>query len=130
MKKQILIAAMALTTLAACQSDVNPLLVENAVLYSYDGEREKTSTMELTDEEIWKLCMLYNLSFPTNKDYLGCPIECDRIETKFKSGTELIIHSYRDEQWFIIQPGGYVFDNQLLLDYIQEVLEKHGLPLW
>ncbi|MBQ5894681.1 MAG: M3 family metallopeptidase, partial [Rikenellaceae bacterium] len=28
MKKQILIAAMALTTLAACQSDVNPLLVD------------------------------------------------------------------------------------------------------
>ncbi|MBQ1990082.1 MAG: M3 family peptidase, partial [Rikenellaceae bacterium] len=28
MKKQILIAAMALTTLAACQSDVNPLLAD------------------------------------------------------------------------------------------------------
>lgn len=112
---------------------VNPIAVESAVLCTYDCDDENNesfSQVELNGEEIWRLAMLYNLSIPMDKEYLGCPIECDRIEIKFKSGTDLIIQSYRVEQWFIIEPVGYVFDNQLLLDYMQEVLEKHNLPRW
>lgn len=108
---------------------VNPLLVDRMELYTYDSARNVEDHIELSNEEIWKISMLYNLSIPTDSVMADPPPMHDRLEVHFKSGTKLILHHYPGEQ-FLLKPGYYVISGQWLYDYIQTLLEQHNLPKW
>ena len=114
---------------------INPMLVDRMELYTYvqhiDGSsvEDEEHHVELTRKEIWKISMLYNLSFPNDTVMADPPPMYDRLVVHFKTGTKMTLYVYVDEQ-FLLKPGHYVISNQRLYDYIQELLEKYDLPVW
>ena len=108
---------------------INPLAVDKLVLCSYDGKTQKFYQAELTQEEIWKLAMLYNyhLAFPESIPQFDCPTECDRLEIYYDADTKMTIHTIPDDRFVM---GGSAVSNDRLWKYIQELLAKYELPAW
>ena len=108
---------------------VNPLLVDRVELYTYDSARNVEDHIVLSNEEKWKISMLYNLSIPIDTVMADPPPMHDRIEVYFKSGTKLTLYHLPDGE-FLLKPGYYVISGTWLYDYIQTLLESHDLPKW
>lgn len=86
--------------------------------------------LELSEDEIWTLAMLYNLTpLSIQTRYADPPPETDAVEIRLKSGERMWIHPYGDLTLHS-KPSYLVIFNPLLNGYIQWLLEKYGLPAW
>ena len=134
----IVVCAIVLCTVIAIQPlayrnclRLNPFEIDSVELYftvrQQDGcvVLERKHHIELTDEEIWKLLMLYNLSSPIGTVTEETPSVHDRLEICFKSGTAMILYMCPDGH-FQLLPGDHTISAERLDDYIQELIAQHS----
>ena len=109
---------------------INPFDVEKVTLYSYDQETLKYHSQELTEEEMWKIVLLYNYcTFHMGTERADGSTEPDCVILETKAGREIMMLAVRGGR-LIIKPGYLFTSNRWLRDYINELLEKYNLPAW
>lgn len=112
-------------------SEIESVKICTCVEHPYEDHVEySVDYLELSEDEIWELAILYNLTpFSIRKLYADPPPETDAVEIRLKSGERMWIHPYGDLTLHS-KPSYLVIFNPLLNGYIQWLLEKYGLPTW
>ena len=112
-------------------SEIKSVKICTCVEHPYEDHIEySVDYLELSEDEIWELAILYNLTpFSIRKLYADPPPETDAVEIRLKSGERMWIHPYGDLTLHS-KPSYLVIFNPLLNGYIQWLLEKYGLPTW
>lgn len=109
---------------------INPFAVEKAKLYSYDEETGKYRSAELTQEEAWKIVLLYNFcTTHMGTEMVDGPTEPNIVELQMKVIGKVTMLPLRGDR-LSIKPGYLHTYNPSLRDYIRELLEKYDLPAW
>jgi len=112
-------------------SEIESVKICTCVEHPYEDHVEySVDYLELSEDEIWELAILYNLTpFSIRKLYADPAPDSDGVEIRLKSGERMWIRPYRNGQLHMKMSYLVVF-NLLLDHYIQELLEEHDLPVW
>lgn len=111
---------------------INPLVIEKATLYCYELENDKEHyhSVELTEEEMWKIVLLYNFTtIHQGKEMIDGPTMPDCVILETTTGGEIMMLAVRGDR-LTIKPDYLLTYNPALCRYIEELLAKYGLPAW